>query len=378
MKLKVEGVAKNMFIEKMGQKIGLYIHIPFCLKKCNYCDFLSFSNMNSKNMEEYVEYLCEEIKLYPKGNYDTIYFGGGTPSILDPKLIEKILLEIGNTKDVKEITLEINPETVGLEELEYLKKIGVNRLSIGVQSFNPVMLGILGRAHTREKSIQIYNGARQIGFKNISLDLMFATPGQTKEELEDDLKELFNLNPEHFSIYSLIWEAGTPFYKKLMAGELKETDEDIESEMFEMIINKAKENGYVQYEVSNFAKIGYESEHNKKYWKNSECVGVGIGASGYLNGVRYKNSEKIEEYYLKLDLFELPIVEKEIQNEKNIKEYYYMMGLRLLQEGVIPYEESKEKFEVMRKKGFLEKKNKNYILTKKGLFFANDVIIELL
>ena len=367
-----------MLLNKIEKKIGLYIHIPFCLKKCNYCDFLSFSNISNQKIQEYVKYLCEEIKIYSEYSYDTIYFGGGTPSLLNPKLIEKILLEIKNWKIAKEITIEINPGTIGIKELEALKEIGINRLSIGIQSFDPTTLEVLGRIHTREKSLELYNSAREVGFKNISLDLMFATPGQTKEELENDLKELFKLNPEHFSIYSLSWEKGTPFYKKLLAGELSETDEELESEMFEMIILKAKENGYTQYEVSNFSKKGYESEHNKKYWKNSEYVGVGVGASGYLNGVRYKNSEIIEEYYKKLDLLELPMFEEEIQNEKTIKEYYYMMGLRLLEEGVIPYVEDEEKFEKMREQGFLNKKNKNYTLTKKGLFLANDVIIELL
>ncbi|MGL6063943.1 MAG: radical SAM family heme chaperone HemW [Fusobacteriaceae bacterium] len=356
---------------------AIYIHIPFCNSLCNYCDFLSFSGTKKEDRKKYVDYILKEIDLYPNFNFNTVYFGGGTPSLLEIEDIERILGKLKIDKKA-EVTLEINPKTVDLEKLLKLKKIGINRISIGVQSFNNENLKMLGRLHSAEIAIDTYKQARVAGFKEISLDVIFSLPGQKIEDLERDLEQLFLLNPEHFSIYSLIWEENTPFYEKLKKGELKETDNDEEADMFELIISKAKQNNYIHYEISNFSKVGFQAKHNSKYWENKEYLGVGLGASGYFEDIRYKNVSGFLEYYDKIDMREKPILEKEYIDSKAKEEYRNMLGLRLLTKGIKPSKVSKQKFLELLERGYLEKINENYILSKKGLFLANDVFSELI
>ena len=214
---------------------AIYIHVPFCVKKCDYCDFLSFQS-NADERKRYVDFLIKEIRMYPKYKYDTVYFGGGTPSLLETEDIKRILSELDINENA-EITLEANPKTVDLEKLKNLKSIGINRLSMGIQSFNEKFLKKLGRLHNSQEGIEAYKMAREVGFENISLDLMFSLPEQTLEEVEEDLKKLISLNPEHFSIYSLIWEPDTKFFEKLESGEYKETDNELEAQMYEFIID---------------------------------------------------------------------------------------------------------------------------------------------
>lgn len=359
---------------------AIYIHIPFCVKKCGYCDFLSFSceEKSKADRGEYVDKLIQEIKLYPKLIYDTIYFGGGTPSLLEVDEIKKILeqLTIG---EKAEITLEVNPQTVDIQKLEALKKIGINRLSIGIQSFNDEKLKILGRIHNKEMALATYNDAKKVGFENISIDLIFATPNQTIEELEKDLDIVEKLSPEHISIYSLIWEEGTKFMDLLDSGKLNPLDNDLEAKMYELIIKKLKKIGYLHYEISNFAKKGYEGRHNSKYWKNVEYIGVGLGASGYYSGIRYKNEVELSDYYKKIDIIKKPLMEEELVSDKDELENYYILGLRLLNEGI---EEKNnvytEKIKGLCKKGYLKLEKGRYKLTSKGLMFANDVFVEIM
>lgn len=355
---------------------AIYIHIPFCSSLCNYCDFLSFSGTKKEERKKYVDYLLKEIELYPQYSYSTVYFGGGTPSLLETEDLERILKKLKIDKNA-EITLEVNPKTVNLNKFLELRKIGINRVSIGVQSFNNKNLKVLGRLHTAEIAIETYNQARIAGFEDISLDIMFSLPGQKIEDLKSDLEQLFLLNPEHFSIYSLIWEENTPFYEKLKKGELKETDNDEEADMFELIISEAKKNNYSHYEISNFSKPGFQAKHNSKYWENKEYLGIGLGASGYLENIRYKNITNFLEYYDKIDMREKPILEKEYVDSKAREEYRNMLGLRLLNKGIKPNKDSEEKFLELLEKGYFEKKDENYILSKKGLFLANDVFSEL-
>lgn len=361
---------------------AIYIHIPFCLRKCDYCDFLSFKS-SEKDRKNYVNYLIEEIKLYPKYNYDTVYFGGGTPSLLDEKDIEKILAELNINKDA-EITLEGNPKTLTYEKLKSFKKAGINRISLGIQSFNNEFLKKLGRLHSKDEGVLAYENARKVGFKNISLDLMFSLPGQNLKDVRDDLKKLISLEPEHFSIYSLIWEPDTVFYDKLEAGEFKETDNDLEAKMYEMIIEESTKNGYNHYEISNFAKPNYEAKHNSKYWRNLEYVGVGLGASGYIGNERYKNEMNFEKYYDKISKKEKPILEVEKVTELTKEEYRHILGFRLLKEGIVPsikdnyikiYKELLENNFIKETKFYNKnREEKRYTLTKKGLFLANDVL----
>jgi len=257
---------------------AIYIHIPFCIKKCGYCDFLSFSceEKSVEDRKKYVTKLIEEIRLSPKLTYDTVYFGGVTPSLLEVEEIGAILKEL-DIKDNAEVTLEVNPQTVSLEKLIGFRKIGINRVSVGIQSFNDEKLKILGRVHNKEVALETYENARKVGFTNISIDLIFSTPNQTINELLEDLEIVKKINPEHLSIYSRIWEEGTEFMELLDRGKLNPLDNDLEAEMYELIIDRLKENGYTHYEISNFAKPGFESRHNSKYWKNVDYLGVGLG-----------------------------------------------------------------------------------------------------
>lgn len=356
---------------------AIYIHIPFCLKKCHYCDFLSFSGNSKEELEKYVTYLIEEIGLYPDNIYDTIYFGGGTPSILEPSQIKRIL-DVLKKSDTTEITLETNPKTVDYEKLLKFKEVGINRLSIGVQSFHEKHLKNLGRLHKAEEAEEIYNEARRVGFSNISLDLMFSLPNETQEELAKDLKKIFQLKPEHFSIYSLIWEEGTEFFKKLESGEYKETENDLEADMYRYIIEESRRQGYIHYEISNFALPEKESRHNSKYWRNDEYLGIGIGASGYFQKVRYKNIENFQEYYDMIDRKKRPIIETEEIDEVERESYKNILGLRLLQEGVIPSEKYLGIFQDLENRGYLKRDRERYLLTERGVFFANDVFSELI
>ena len=357
---------------------AIYIHIPFCEKKCYYCDFLSFANKKDE-IGKYIEKLIEEIKLYPENTYKTVYFGGGTPSLIEPKVIKRILDNLKIEKNA-EITFEVNPKTVDEKKLNELKEIGINRLSIGCQSFDNEILKRIGRIHNAEEAINTYEMARKVGFDNINLDLIFATPNQSMEKLDKDLEKIIKLNPEHIAIYSLIWEKGTKLWEMEKRGELKETDQYIEADMYEKIIKILKENGYIHYEISNFAKKGYESKHNTKYWRNEKYLGIGLGASGYIDNIRYKNVINFKDYYKMIENQKRPILEKEIINQKSEEEYKCMLGLRLLEEGVsIETKENVKKAEKLIDSGYLKiKKDKKYILTSKGVMLANNVFMEFL
>lgn len=355
---------------------ALYIHIPFCVRKCAYCDFQSFEGQLEEKTK-YIDYLIKDFKSWTKYSYDTIYFGGGTPSLLEPDEIEKILKEIEILPNA-EITLELNPYTADLKKLQGFRKSGINRLSIGIQSFDDNILKTLGRLHSAEKAKETFYNARVAGFDNISLDLMFAVPGQDIEGLKRDLKEIKRLNPDHISIYSLIWEEGTPFWDMLESGKVEACENELEAEMFELIIDTLKEMGYVHYEISNFAKPHMEAKHNSKYWKNEEYLALGIGASFYIDGYRGKNYLSFKEYYQAIDSGKKPWLESE--KVDNPKEYEYMLGLRLLQKGVYSEDEEIKKIcKKLKNEGYLDEVEKSrYILSKKGIFFANYVFAEFI
>ena len=350
---------------------AMYIHIPFCLNKCNYCDFLSFKSTDEER-EKYVDAIICEINMYPKFPLETVYFGGGTPSLLTPEQISRILNNL-NIKSSAEITLEVNPKTVTLEKLKLFKKAGINRISIGIQSFNDETLKLLGRLHSSAEGEEAFHLARKAGFENISLDLMFSLPNQTLDDLKSDLTHLFSLKSEHFSIYSLIWEEGTDFFAKLEAGIYKETDNDLEASMYELIIDEAKKNGYIHYEISNFCLPEKRAIHNTKYWKNEEYLGIGIGASGYYQDIRYKNILKIPEYYARISNNIKPILEEEFidSNEKEL--YEYILGLRIIPDGIVPKEKYIDLCDSLVNSGFLIKDNSQYNLSRKGILMANDV-----
>ena len=294
------------------KNIGIYIHIPFCKKKCEYCDFKSY--VGKENLiDRYIKWVNYELKEVGEGNkidYEnniddliivkTIYIGGGTPSILPPKYISDILRTVKENYTIDnenlEVTIEVNPGTVDEEKLMEYKKCGVNRLSIGLQATQNRVLNVLGRIHTYNDFLVTYNSARKIGFDNINVDLMLGIPGQSLEDVQESVEKIIKLSPEHISTYSLIIEEGTPFYKKLEKNEINLPGEEIERKMYWLVKRKLEDAGYVHYEISNFAKRGYESKHNLACWNQEEYVGVGAAAHSYTNNVRYSNICEIEEY----------------------------------------------------------------------------------
>lgn len=339
--------------------IGIYVHIPFCKHKCYYCDFISY--VNKENLvERYVNVLIKEITDVATGNkldyengidelfkVNTIYIGGGTPSFIESKHIVNIIGKIKKYFKVSEnaeITIEVNPGTVDENKLKDYFKAGINRLSIGLQSTNDNLLKEIGRIHTYKVFLDTYTLARKVGFRNINTDLIIGLPKQTIEDVEKSVKDLINLNLEHISVYSLILEEWTVLEKQVRSGKLKLPEDEEERKMYWKVKSMLEENGYNHYEISNFAKHGYESQHNLDCWKQKEYVGFGAAAHSYTNGVRYSNIENIEEY---IENYENDRIadnfvfhEKQTHNMK-VKEYM-MLGLRKL--NGISIQEFKEKF----------------------------------
>lgn len=287
------------------KELELYIHIPFCIRKCNYCDFLSFS-CDEEGIEKYVKTLIKEIT-YKSGDYKndvitSIFIGGGTPSILLPEQIEMIMKAIiDNYKLTKncEITIESNPGTLTEEKLIAYRDSGINRLSIGLQSANDDELKLLGRIHDYQTFVDNYNLARRLGFENINIDLISAIPGGSIEKFKESLLKVVELNPEHISVYSLIIEEGTPFYINYgEGGPLEDTliSEDDDREIYHITKTLLAEAGYNQYEISNYSKVGKECQHNIGYWIRKNYLGFGLGASSLYDNVRYKNTWDMEEY----------------------------------------------------------------------------------
>lgn len=360
---------------------SIYIHIPFCTKKCYYCDFTTFEG--SHNQKEYLDYLKKEITLYPSTkSVDTIYFGGGTPSLLNPEDINDLLFQF-NLSEGYEATLELNPELSSLDKLD--KYEGITRLSIGCQTFNDDMLKKIGRIHSHKDSILVYEKARE-HFDNISLDLMFGLPGQTLDMLKKDLNIIKELDPEHISIYSLIWKENTPFDLMKKRGTLKEVGQELEADMYEYIIEFLENLGYSHYEISSFGKN--VSRHNLTYWRNQPYFGFGLGASSYYLNDRYSNLKSFSKYYESIDRGIRPKKDIEVVNKKIELEYEIILRLRLLKEGLSlksleKYKEEEffsiylKKIEKFIEKGLIEKKRERYTLTKKGLFLSNEVFAEI-
>ena len=330
------------------KNMGLYIHIPFCKRKCKYCDFISYSNKEHL-IDRYIKCLKYEIRDigisnlhdYKKGlddliNLKTIYIGGGTPSVIDSKYIKEILSEIKQNFKISsdvETTIEVNPGTVNETKLQDYKDAGINRLSIGLQSTNDNTLERIGRIHTYEEFLNTYNLARKIGFRNINVDLMLALPEQNMEELTDGLEKVIELKPEHISIYSLILEEGTTLYKEIEEGKYVLTDDDMERKMYWKTKKMLENTGYIHYEISNFAKKGFESKHNLSCWNGEEYIGVGAAAHSYTNNVRYSNIGNIEEYINNFEngkAIDNFVFHEKQTNESKMKDYM-ILGLRKIE-----------------------------------------------
>ena len=372
------------------EELGIYIHIPFCKQKCFYCDFCSFANKNEMQ-EKYVEAVINEIKnITHKEKYTvtTIYFGGGTPSILNPEYIKNILQEIESSFEIlddAEITIEINPGTVNEEKLKKYKEYGINRLSIGLQSTNDKILKKIGRIHDYKQFEETFFYARKCGFKNINIDLMIGLPTQAVEDVKQTLEKIIQKNPEHISVYSLIIEEGTIIEKLINENKLQLPDEETERIMYWTVVNELKENGYNQYEISNFSKKTYESKHNTNCWKQKQYIGLGTSAHSYLNKKRYSNTNNIEEYIKNIQENNISknITIHEEQTEESTMNEYMLLGLRMIQG--ININEFKQKFKTdptIKYKKILEKLQKENLihitktsikLTKQGIDFGNIV-----
>lgn len=327
------------------KKIGLYVHIPFCKQKCKYCDFTSFAQKEDM-IEEYMKWLCTEIKEVGEGirldienkyiddvKVKTIYIGGGTPSYIDETYIKEIMQSIYEYYQVEkdaEVTIEINPGTVNETKLQAYKKAGINRLSIGVQEVNNELLNMLGRIHTYEEFKNTYELARRVGFNNINIDFMLGLPNQTIEDIVHILSEIQELKPEHVSVYSLILEEDTPIKKLVDKNRLIMPKEEIERDMYWKIKNGLEEQGYIHYEISNFAKKGKESKHNMDCWNQKEYMGFGVGAHSYIDGARFSNIDDIKEYIenYKNNKQENNFELHEKQNQETKMKEYMMLGLR--------------------------------------------------
>ncbi|OQA92489.1 MAG: Oxygen-independent coproporphyrinogen-III oxidase 1 [Elusimicrobia bacterium ADurb.Bin231] len=365
-----------------GCSAGIYVHIPFCRKKCGYCDFVSFpiDKISSYSPERYVDSLIKEFSSrLPAAAPDmpvTIYVGGGTPSVISSRLLFKILFELKHSKfagksAVKEFTVELNPESVSKDKLGVLKECGVDRLSFGAQSLDDRILNILGRVHNVRDFLRAYRLARETGFQNINIDLIFGIPGQSLDDFKDTLNKAISLSPEHISAYSLSIETGTEFYLRGM-----EKDEETDAAMYEYVIKFLKDNGYSHYEISNFSKPGFECAHNVNYWLNGEYFGFGLSAASHLSGVRRENTGIFSDYIK--GIYENS--EENLSPEKKIAETI-ILGLRMT-DGVRLSREVKKiyKHNIMSlvRQGLLKTSGDYVKLSDKGIIFADTVFREFL
>ncbi|MCR5267406.1 MAG: radical SAM family heme chaperone HemW [Lachnospiraceae bacterium] len=314
------------------EQIGIYVHIPFCVRKCAYCDFLSFP-AQKETKERYIDILCKQIDATedPR-SVASVYFGGGTPSVVEPMQIERILCKLKERFAIlpdAEITVEVNPGTVTPEYLKIYRDAGVNRLSIGLQSANEEELKMLGRIHTYADFLHTYEDARSLGFANINVDLMTALPGQDAQKLSHTLKCILALKPEHISAYSLIIEEGTPFFERYGSDRSGLPDEDTERRLYYLTRDMLTGNGYRHYEISNFAGKGFESRHNSACWRREDYLGFGLGAASLCNNRRFRNTTDLKQYLTD------PLCREEeiVLERKDCMEEFMFLGLRML-EGV--------------------------------------------
>lgn len=318
----------------MKKDLGLYIHIPFCARKCEYCDFLSWS-AGEEEREQYVEALLLEIESYrefAKGyRVSTVFIGGGTPSVLLPKQMERILQKVYEVFELEkrpEITIEINPGTVNEEKLQCYKENGVNRLSMGLQSVNNEKLRLLGRIHTYQDFVGSYELARKVGFDNISLDLISSIPGQTLQDWKKELETATAQKPEHISVYQLIIEEGTPFYEKYAEHPELLPDEETSREIYLWTGKFLKEAGYEQYEISNYTKSGKESRHNLKYWERGDYLGLGLGAASMVRNIRMSNTKDMKTYLERCTQPKTMREDVQFLEEPRQMEEFMFLGLR--------------------------------------------------
>lgn len=381
------------------KNLSLYLHIPFCAAKCHYCDFLSAPD-TKENIDRYVDVLSKEIKIKAEELkeeekiVDTVFFGGGTPSLLDSVHISslmKLLREEFLILPEAEISLEVNPGTVCEGKLKTYKELGINRLSIGLQSANNRELKTLGRIHTWEEFLKTWQKVRKQGFTNVNIDLMSSLPGQTLESYESTLKKITELRPEHISAYSLIVEEGTNFYLWYGDGGEKIQElpsEDLDREMYYLTKTVLKENGYERYEISNYSLLGFECRHNQGYWMGKPYLGMGLGASSYFKKERFQNETVMERYETKILRGENPVAEREKLDRSEQMEEFMYLGLRRMEGvsekrfeeefGVSLEEVYGDRLRELKEKALICHEKEKWALTEKGIDVSNQVFIEFL
>lgn len=366
-----------------------YIHIPFCVHICHYCDFNKVF-IKGQPVDDYLKALQVEMERTIQQSNDnelkTVFVGGGTPTSLSQEQLKTLLTTIRNTLPIRqdaEITFEANPGDLTEDKLMVLREGGVNRLSLGVQSFDEQLLKKIGRTHQVEDVYRTVENAKKHGFQNVSIDLMYGLPGQTLESFVHSLQETFQLNIQHVSSYSLIVEPKTVFYNLMRKGKLHLPSEDDDAKMYETLLQMTKQHGFHQYEISNFAKRGFESKHNLTYWNNEEYYGFGAGAHSYVDGVRKSNIGPVNHYIQQIKDGKLPILEEATLTLTEKMEEEMFLGLRKT-EGVSienfqekfkqnPLQLFSEQLESLKKKRLIDISSGHIKLTKKGMFLGNEV-----
>ncbi len=386
-------------MEIRDHTIGVYVHIPFCISKCPYCNFSSAA-ASSPPEKRYADCVLKELSFYLETEgldgrrLETIYIGGGTPSIFSPQEIERVISSIKGrfipSENNIEVTLEVNPDTVDPRKLEAYAQGGVNRLSIGVQSFSDAELKSIGRTHSARRALDAFNEAREAGFRNIGVDLIFGLPGQREKDWERSVRKAIGLRPEHISVYGLTIEEGTPFYGAFK-GRTGLPSEEAEAAMYEGAVNFLKEAGYIHYEISNFALPGKTSVHNSRYWADKDYLGLGASAHSYVSrpgwGRRWWNALAPQEYMRAIENAGTARVGEEKLRREDAMMEAMMLGLRRLDKGIegrtfkdrfgsLP-KESFKRWEALRKDGLLNGKDDDIVLTPKGVLLSNEVFLKM-
>lgn len=361
-----------------------YVHIPFCTQICYYCDF-SKVFIKNQPVDSYLEHLLEEFRSYDIQKLRTLYIGGGTPTALSAPQLEVLLKGLTENLDLsvlEELTIEANPGDLDADKIAVLKNSAVNRVSLGVQTFDNKMLKKIGRSHLEKDIYENIDRLKLAGFDNISIDLIYALPGQTMEQVKENVAKAIGLDIPHMSLYSLILENHTVFMNRMRRGKLPLPKEELEAEMFEYIITELEQAGFEHYEISNFSKPGFESRHNLMYWDNAEYYGIGAGASGYVNGVRYKNHGPIRHYLSAVEEGNARITEEHLSQKEQMEEEMFL-GLR--KKSGVSMARFEEKFgrsfdelygEIVRdlvQQGLMQIEGDRVRMTKRGLFLGDTV-----
>lgn len=361
-----------------------YVHIPFCTQICYYCDF-SKVFIKNQPVDAYLEHLIQETRSYEIGKLRTLYIGGGTPTALSAQQLAYLLTELPKVMDlseVEEFTIEANPGDLDPDKIAVLKDSQVNRVSLGVQTFDNKMLKKIGRSHQEQDIYDNIRHLKQAGFDNISIDLIYALPGQTMDQVKENVAKAIDLDIPHMSLYSLILENHTVFMNRMRRGKLPLPKEELEAEMFEYIIEELEKAGFEHYEISNFSKPGFESRHNLVYWDNAEYYGLGAGASGYVDGIRYKNHGPIRHYLEAVEAGKARITEEHLTLEEKMEEELFL-GLR--KKTGVSKARFEEKFGVsfdqrygqvvasLTEQRLLVPDDKQVRMTKRGLFLGDTV-----